>query len=108
MNRSAIVLLFGWSAALLCMGVWSSDLLPQSKSSGNVGGNAFSHPGYVFAPCPAPAATPAPATSAPACSRQTQTACKAKPKACRPAATAPEDAKIQPCAATDTLVVDQS
>jgi hypothetical protein len=106
MNRTCFVLLLGWSAALLSLGVWGTDLLPHSQPADHAGGNAFSHPGYVFAPCAAkaaPAPTPPPSTI--------KAVCTTKP--CKPSSR-PQDPSEKntdcqaPCAAADTLVLGQS
>lgn len=105
MNRSSIVLLFGWSAALLSLGMWGSDIFPQGNTSGNAGGNAFSHPGYVFVPCDAKAApAPAPSTHKAVCTQKTNS----KNRACKAAESAPQDNKHVPCAVADTLLIGQS
>jgi hypothetical protein len=105
MNRTCFVLLLGWSAALLSLGVWGTDLLPQSQTATH-GGDAFSHPGYVFTPCtakPAPTPLPAPATDKSVCTK----------KPCKPARLPEKQAENAthpqaPCAVADTLVLGQS
>jgi hypothetical protein len=107
MNRTRIVLLLGWSAVLLGMGLWGSALFPASDKAGSQGGNGFGPGGMTYTPCQdqAPAA-PAPAPAKTVCTlpaKKSSKACKALEK--------PEPVKsspTRPCAQADTLVFGHS